>query len=251
MNEFSPTAYAMVLEKARELGFKVGPVPEIRAKLPQRYLSLRHDIDFSIEYALDMAVLERELGVQSTYYVMVSSNFYNALCKTSIEQLSTIIEMGHDVGLHWDARRTNRPGDTKTLEVLAKEIDLLQDALGTRIQHISQHEPTSSPLTEIKLPEILEAYQPVLDGTFDYISDSTMTWRDQSIFEKLETSRGLLQFLAHPLWWMTQSASFDGKLSEFVSSAGNKTANLIGQYKDYSSVVLDERKALDDNFRKR
>lgn len=251
MSEFSRDSYLRALNKAKGLGFQVGPVPYSQEELPHKYLSLRHDIDFSIEYALDMAILERESGFRSTFYVMVSSPYYNPFCKTSIEQLSKIIELGHHVGLHWDARRTNIQDDTKPIAVLSKEIALLEAALGTRLQHISQHEPTSSPHMAIELEGVREAYQPVLDGTFDYISDSTMSWRNQSIFEKLETATQRLQFLAHPLWWMTRSASFEGKLSEFVSSVNSKTDDLIKDYKSYSSKVLLERKVLDDKFRNR
>ena len=62
---------------------------------------LRHDIEFSIDRALEMARIEHDdLGVHSTYTVQLRNNTYNALSQKNIEAIQEIEEMGHYIGLH-------------------------------------------------------------------------------------------------------------------------------------------------------
>lgn len=43
----------------------------------EKCVILRHDIDNDIAKAAKLAEIEYECGVQSTYFVLVTSNFYN------------------------------------------------------------------------------------------------------------------------------------------------------------------------------
>ena len=47
---------------------------------------LRHDIEFSVDRAYELAKVEKELGVTSTYTVQVRNNTYNALSEKNIEK---------------------------------------------------------------------------------------------------------------------------------------------------------------------
>ncbi len=42
-----------------------------------RLVILRHDVDLSVEKALSFAKLEHDLGVVSTYFILLSSFWYN------------------------------------------------------------------------------------------------------------------------------------------------------------------------------
>ena len=48
-------------------------------KSNQNTLLLRHDIDFSIDYAYQLAQAEIELKVNSTFFFLLTSNMYNFL----------------------------------------------------------------------------------------------------------------------------------------------------------------------------
>lgn len=63
---------------------------------------LRHDIDTSLDKAVQLAKLEAELGVKSTYFVLLSSEFYNVMAKESREKIKEIQTAGHEIGLHFD-----------------------------------------------------------------------------------------------------------------------------------------------------
>lgn len=59
-----------------------------------KYVILRHDIDYSLDSALALARVEQKLGVSSTYFVLLTSDFYNPASKGSLEKLRAIQSMG-------------------------------------------------------------------------------------------------------------------------------------------------------------
>lgn len=58
---------------------------------------IRHDIDLQIEKAVKMAEIEHDMNVSSTYFVLVSSNFYNIFSKRNEDYLRRICDLGHAV----------------------------------------------------------------------------------------------------------------------------------------------------------
>ena len=55
-----------------------------------KFCVLRHDIEFSIDRAYELAKVEKELGVTSTYTVQVRNNTYNALSEKNIDLIRKI-----------------------------------------------------------------------------------------------------------------------------------------------------------------
>jgi hypothetical protein len=63
-------------------------------------LFLRHDVDMSLDAALEMAELEAERGAAATYFLMTRSQFYNLDSRDGERALARLRELGHRVGLH-------------------------------------------------------------------------------------------------------------------------------------------------------
>jgi hypothetical protein len=66
---------------------------------------LRHDIDFDPKKAEKLAEIEssfQKAEIHSTYFVLLTSNFYNILEKSNLRHLKKIISYGHEIGLHFD-----------------------------------------------------------------------------------------------------------------------------------------------------
>ena len=62
----------------------------------------RHDIDFSVHRAAKLAKIESDLGVKSTFFFKLHSEFYNLFEKEVLCKAQEIVELGHDVGLHFE-----------------------------------------------------------------------------------------------------------------------------------------------------
>ena len=78
---FTFDGYRSLLWLLREHGYEVANYHNWQEK--KRCVILRHDIDSSIEDATAFAALERDEGVTSTYFVLLTSDFYNVFSKAS------------------------------------------------------------------------------------------------------------------------------------------------------------------------
>ena len=104
---------------------------------------LRHDIEFSIDRALEMARIEHEdLNVHSTYTVQLRNNTYNALSQKNIEAIQEIESMGHYIGLH-----QNPPmmGDDELVDYILKDIKTLEHYYGFEVDRFAFHRCGSNP----------------------------------------------------------------------------------------------------------
>ena len=61
----------------------------------EKFCVIRHDIEFSIDRAVKLAELEKDLGVKTTYTVQLRNNTYNALSEKNIEAIHYIKGLGH------------------------------------------------------------------------------------------------------------------------------------------------------------
>jgi hypothetical protein len=89
--------YADLLRAARDGGYRCaffgdGPEPG--------QLFVRHDVDLSLDAAVQMAELESELEVAATYFLMTESVFYNLDSSEGAAAIERLRALGHRVGLH-------------------------------------------------------------------------------------------------------------------------------------------------------
>lgn len=83
--EFTYSAYKNLIHLLQTGGYRVCSYHNWQDTA--RCVILRHDIDSSLGQAMALARVERELGVSSTYFVLLTSDFYNPASKGSVEKL--------------------------------------------------------------------------------------------------------------------------------------------------------------------
>lgn len=176
----------------------------------RRDLILRHDVDIDLDAAVAMAHVEQEAGWRSTYFVLLTSEFYNLLSKSGRATLCALCEMGHDVGLHFDPTAYDVVLDNESL--IRKECDILEGLVGRAVRVIAPHRPGSacrqwlgasfSPAGRV------HPYQPRFFLEAAYASDSRGYWAFGHPLDcpKLGEGRGL-QLLTHPHLWLNDSTS--------------------------------------------
>jgi hypothetical protein len=205
LSRLSPELYASFLDRAHAGGFEFVRFGDLRPgapALPERYIALRHDVDFAPAYALEMAQLEHEAGVRSTYFVLVDGQFYNPLSREVVGQLRRIHALGHEVGLHF-ALATAVHEDVGA--EVAFRLELLSDILGVPVSCFSQHDPVNAGAAVVELPPgyegCVDATSAARDHDLLYVSDSGMMWREHSFDSALTQGRNLC-LLAHPQSWL-------------------------------------------------
>ena len=137
---------------------------------------LRHDIDFSLEKALPMAELENKLGVKSTYFVLVTSDFYNVFSKNSRQQLKRIMSLGHEIGLHYDEVCYD---GLDIVSNIIKECNVLETAIDSKVRTVSMHRPSRDTLEKnITIDNVVNSYSNLFFKEFKYLSDSRKHWKE-------------------------------------------------------------------------
>lgn len=132
---------------------------EVLTQKPAKYIILRHDVEFSPKRAFDLAKVEYELGLRSTYFFQVTNNAYNMLSMKNMDLCREIADMGHRIGLHF---HLNGMTDLKQLTGrIEYEADLLSHYFGHAIDRFSFHRPSALVLeNNVKVAGLINAYAP-------------------------------------------------------------------------------------------
>lgn len=184
---------------------------------------LRHDVDYSLEKAIEIAKIEREMNMKSTYFILVSSDFYNVFSKKSISFIQNIIELGHEIGLHFDEKKyvINNINDIK--KEIYNEIEILSQLINSEINTVSMHRPSQYLLNQnLDLGKVINSYSQAYFKEMKYISDSRMNWREDPFYNISSSDIKKLHILTHPFWYSDKPETMDYKLKLFINEAKNE-----------------------------
>jgi len=209
--DFSLRHYAELLDAARAGGYRWAHFD--REPEPGD-LFLRHDVDLSLEAALQLARLEREHDAAATYFLMTESVFYNLASFEGRDAVAELRDLGHAVGLHAvypDATRDER-----------------FDAV------IAWHNPDPEYVFE-PVDGAVNVMQPPWFTQGKYRSDSNAHWREGCPHEELRAGAfEWLQLLTHPEIWVYPGATMgesmrsmlDAKRAEWLDHLANDRIDL-------------------------
>ena len=200
LDSFTQASYLDLIRRYETVGYKNVDFADARPE--SAHLVLRHDIDMSLNAALTMARTEHGAGLRSTYFVLLRTELYNPLSSEGAEALHAIANLGHTIGLHFDASIYDN--DIAAMNAAAKrECEALETVLGIDIPIISFHRPAKSLLGDPNdfggRPHV---YQPRFFEAMGYCSDSRGGWfRDHPLELDAFKSKRAVQLLTHPIWW--------------------------------------------------
>lgn len=180
----------------------------------------RHDIDNSLNKALEIAKLEYENNITSTFFVLLSTNFYNVFSRESNEILKEIMELGHQIGLHFDEKRYEI-SSIKELEYwVERESDILRNAIDKEINVVSMHRPSKWILeNDIQFKGIINSYSKKFLSDFKYLSDSRMHWREDVLGIIESEKYDKIHILTHSFWYSDKNETIDEKLVKFIDES--------------------------------
>ncbi|KQY35284.1 hypothetical protein ASD21_10850 [Caulobacter sp. Root1455] len=244
MISFSADGYAAVLRAGLDAGYVYSPVGESLSRTGKT-IALRHDVDFDLDYARRMGEIEAGLGVRSTYFVLMGCDFYAATDAQGRAAINAIVDMGHEVGLHWDSSYI---ADAEAaVDRVRRERDLLSAIAGKPVVSASQHVPTDSAYFDIESLFEVEAYSAAMRERFTYVADSSMRWRAKTPLD-LFAEGGDVQFNAHPVWWIAEGETADDKLRSLRQVQAERKSAEYERFIGYMNHVLANRDAYDRKF---
>ena len=207
----------------------------------------RHDVDRQPLTALNMAVLEHQLGIKASYYFRFTKGVY----KPKI--ISQIYNMGHEIGYHYETLSKCRGNHERAISLFQEELSEFRSLCP--ISTISMHGRPFSPYDNRTLWQkkdfrefdlVGECYLSIDYQKITYLSDTGRTWnpsryniRDQvkqdvKILPSLEDTNDLISFLArgynrntciltHPnRWASSKGAWFYSAISDFIINQGKR-----------------------------
>lgn len=233
--QFTYTAYHNLLEALRQHQYTI---TDYHGKWDKgkKYAILRHDVDYSLEKACVFARLENEFGggVKSTYFVLLTGDFYNLHSLQSQKCLEEIQSLGHEIGLHFDEKRyPDSYGNAEAVsEKIQQEVIILSRICGTPCQSVSMHRPSKDILNaDLQIPGLVNSYSSTFFKEWKYVSDSRRYWREP-IEEYIEKENHIrMHILTHAFWYREEEKSLSDTLRLFIEDAAN-----------------DRRRIMEDNF---
>ena len=221
-----------------------------KALTSDKFILMRHDVEYSVERAYELAKVESSMDFTSTFFFQWTNNSYNILSRKNKDLIKDMHERGHTIGLHF---ALNGMTDMEQIrKQIAKEMDILNSMFEFKIDTFSIHRPSKDVLREnIKLPGIINAYQDefftfaenVTENTpvsVKYLSDANHIWRYGYPDEKNILENDKVQILTHPFAWCKKGYdNFENykslikeKYVELVNSVDNECKD-FGEYKDW------------------
>lgn len=238
--EFTYKAFSELIELLKKEGYIFSSYHDYKSK--EKCVIFRHDVDYSLYKALDLAKIEYESEVKSIYFVLLSTNFYNIFSKESYDVLKEIMNLGHEVGLHFDETKyeINSIEDFKLY--IENEIKVLELLFGKPIVYVSMHRPSKLVLdNDIVFDNVVNSYSKEFFREFKYISDSRMNWRED-VFEIVNSGKyNKLHILTHPFWYADKQEDIGEKLINFINNANKERAKYQDEnFKDLYDVINRE-----------
>jgi len=177
---------------------------DLRDGFPEEpFFILRHDVDYSTRAALTLAEQESDRCIRATYFLLPNSIYYNLLDPAHAGVPGRLIELGHEVGLHYDVNLLRRFAREKWTEIMRVQIRLLEVLSGSAVLSIAMHQPGlngEDPLRQTS--DFLNAYDDRFVREMPYFSDSCRAWRDSAwcVLDSAELPPRF-QLALHPINW--------------------------------------------------
>ena len=212
---FTYNAYEEMLSLLKENHYEVCSYETYQHS--KRCVILRHDVDFSLEAALCFAELEYINGVQSTYFILLSTSFYNLFHRKANDIIREIGAMGHDIGLHFDEANYSISTIEELIHYVQKEISIMSHGLGMEIKTVSMHRPSKWVLdANAQFDTVVNSYSKEFFSDFKYLSDSRMHWREDVCQVIASNAYERLHILTHPIWYGNEESTMREQLKEFI-----------------------------------
>jgi hypothetical protein len=199
--DFSLRHYGELLDAAAAGGYRWARFDHEPAP---RDVFLRHDVDLSLDAALQMARLEHDRGATATYFLMTESVFYNLASAEGRAAADELRSLGHAVGLH--AVHPHAARDDRFDPVVAWH--------NPDPEYV--FDPIDGAVNVMQAPWFTQGR---------YRSDSNQHWREGCPHDELRAGAfEWLQLLTHPEIWVyagatmgdTMRAMLDAKRGEWL-----------------------------------
>lgn len=210
--EFTYSVYETLLQDLFSAGYDFNGY---EGPLSGKSTVLRHDVDWSPRKAVKMAEIEADMDIASSYFFLITSQFYNAFNEETRAKIERILSLGHDVGLHFSTHQYWQGEEMPEKEMVAVKVNserrALSGLLEEKVDVVSFHNPPEWVFRE-EYEGFVSTYEPRFFEEIEYTADSNQRWRENPPLQSELPDR--LQLLVHPVLWGDNDADVIERLRE-------------------------------------
>ena len=195
--------YRIIIQTALASGYRFVPF-DSEYSVSDSLIYLRHDVDYSLEMALELARVNAELGVQGTFCILLRSQIYNALSEWSRNLTKQIHQLGQHMAMHATAERLT----IDELEFdLRSEFEFTRRSLPMLGPVFSWHNPNPE-LLELcssmnEMAGLTNIYAARYTRDIKYLSDSNLRHSVEAFLDAVSApEKPPLHLLFHPFNWV-------------------------------------------------
>jgi hypothetical protein len=225
-DDYTDIIRALKSKNYQFIGF--GQVEQLLARnVP--FIILRHDIDLDVSATLPLAYIEAEEGIQSTFFFLVRSDFYNIFSNESSRILKELTRLGHSISLHFDCAIYPEISVSNIRAYVLSEVKLLESWYDTKVEIISFHRPGNLELNgNVNLSPIHHLYEDTFFKQINYFADSRGTWKyGHPLDSDAYMNREPMQLLIHPIWWNNETEDVVPRLDRMLEDHSKRLKKLV------------------------
>lgn len=223
----------------------------------EEFIVMRHDVEFSLERAYKLSIIESENDFSSTYFVQITNNSYNALSKRNVDLIKEMVNNGHHIGLHYHLN--SQKDSVSVRDGVRDQLRIMSEMLQMNIDRYSFHRPVKEVYYyNIDIKGTINAYSPEFftyaenvtkDTVLDvkYIADSKHRWNyaypNHETFNKYKK----IQILIHPFSWTNEGFN---NLYNFKALIDEKQDELLDTLEDEFIRFKEVRTEIENIFKK-
>lgn len=239
MKPFSFEEYGLIMDKIKDR------IVNFKDLKTDNFILLRHDVEFSLERALEIALIEKKKNISSNFFIQVLSGAYNPFSVRNLKIINQIISCGHEIGLHFYVTHLEKDNHSQMIKELKKQKKIFETGLELECNIFSFHRPPSWILKnrDDYVDGMINVYG---DSFFEfsddpknikYIADSMHKWNYGHPVDYLSCKK--IQILLHPDEWSINGSNdyefFNQIINEsrqaFIETLDLETKH-FGLYKD-------------------
>ena len=125
-SDFTISVYKDLLQALLKGGYTFQTYRDFIQQPADKVILLRHDVDARKSHSFQFAQIQKDLGIQGTYYFRVVADSFDPKMMKAIE------EMGHEVGLHYEEMDLARGDRAKAYELFVEHLKWFRSIVDIR-----------------------------------------------------------------------------------------------------------------------
>src|SRR4051812_22459491 len=203
MTPYSPDSYRALLAEAVAQGYRFGSFVDDGVRSgDESVLYLRHDVDFSLAMAVELARINAEFGVAGTFFILLRGHAYNPASRRSQERLAELLALGQRLAFHW-AAPSGPDLDERTLgESVRADFEIARRIIPNLDPAVAVHSPGALLLrrwVELDCTPLVNANGPFFSRRMPYYGDSNLRYSFETWLGIIRRREPRLQVLMHPV----------------------------------------------------